>query len=182
MEELSTARVYRLIEPGPVVLVTTANKGRANVMTMSWHMAMEFEPPLIGCIIAPGDYSFEALNVTGECVIAIPTVEMMTKTVDIGNCSGRDMDKFEVFGLTRLPAEKVKAPLLAECFANLECRVVDRSMVEKYALFVLQVVKAWIDTGHEERRTFHANGDGTFVVDGETVDLKDRMVKFPECL
>jgi flavin reductase (DIM6/NTAB) family NADH-FMN oxidoreductase RutF len=76
----------------------------------------------------------------------------------------------------------VKAPLLAECFANIECRVVDRSMADKYGFFVLEAVKAWTDPEHEERRTFHANGDGTFVVDGETVDLKDRMVKFPECL
>ena len=182
VEDYDPGKVFKLIEPGPVVLVTTANKGRANVMTMSWHMAMEFVPPLIGCIISSDDYSFEALCATGECVIAIPTVEMMKKTVDIGNCSGRDVDKFEEFGLTPLPAGKVKAPLLGECLANIECRVFDGSMADKYGLFVLEAVKAWIDPEHSERRTFHANGDGTFVVDGETVDLKDRMVKFPECL
>ena len=182
MEDYDLGKVFKLIEPGPVVLVTTSNNGRPNVMTMSWHMAMEFVPPLIGCIISPDDYSFEALYATGECVIAIPTVEMMKKTVDIGNCSGKEVDKFEEFNLTPLPAGKVKAPLLAECFANIECRVVDRSMVDKYGLFVLEAVKAWTDPDHGERRTFHANGDGTFVVDGETVDLKDRMVKFPECL
>ncbi len=182
MRDLPLPRVFHLIEPGPVVLLTTANKGRANVMTMSWHMMMEFVPPLIACIVAPDDYSFEALRKTKECVVAIPTVDLAGKVVDIGNCSGADTDKFNKFGLTPLPAKKVKAPLVAECLANLECRVVDTRMANKYSLFVLEVVKAWIDSRRRERRTFHANGDGTFVVDGRTIDLKKKMVKWKEFL
>ena len=69
------SQVYRLLEPGPVVLVTTARKGRANIMTMSWHTMMEFEPPLVGCVISNRNYSFETLKATRECVINIPTVE-----------------------------------------------------------------------------------------------------------
>ncbi len=67
---------------------------------------------------------------------------------------------------------------MAECLANLECRVVDTSLVDKYGLFILEVVKAWTDPGHTERRTIHANGDGTFVVDGETINLRKKMVKW----
>jgi flavin reductase (DIM6/NTAB) family NADH-FMN oxidoreductase RutF len=92
------------------------------------------------------------------------------------------VDKFEVFNLTKVPAKMVVAPLIAECMANLECRVVDTRMVNKYALFVLEVIQAWSDPKRKERRTIHANGDGTFVVDGRTIDLKKKMVKFPECL
>ena len=69
--------------------VTTANKGRTNIMTMSWHMMMEFNPHRISCIIGPWDYSFEALQATKECVIAIPTFDLATKVVEIGNCSGQ---------------------------------------------------------------------------------------------
>jgi flavin reductase (DIM6/NTAB) family NADH-FMN oxidoreductase RutF len=98
--------------------------------------------------------------------------------VDIGNCSGKDIDKFKTFNLTSLPAKKVKAPLIAECLANIECRVVDDRMVEKYSLFVLEGVKAWIDPDRKERRTFHANGDGTFVVDGRTLNLRKKMTKW----
>ena len=87
MNDLPLSKAYRLIEPGPVVLVTTANEGRANIMTMSWHMVMDFTP-LIGCIIGPWDYSFTALRTTEECVIAIPTVDLASKVVEIGNCSG----------------------------------------------------------------------------------------------
>ena len=183
MDELSLSKVYRLIEPGPVVLVTTVINGRTNIMTMSYHMVVQDgTPPLIGCIIGPWDHSFTALRATGECVIAIPTVDLASKVVEIGNCSGDEIDKFEAFGLTPLPAEKVKPPLVGECLANLECRVADTSMVDKYNLFILEVVKAWTDPQREERRTIHHNGDGTFIIDGRTINLKEKMVKWPTYL
>jgi flavin reductase (DIM6/NTAB) family NADH-FMN oxidoreductase RutF len=178
MKEIPLSRVYHLIEPGPVVLVTTASERRANIMTMSWYMMMDFKPPLIGCSIGPWDYSFATLRKTKECVIAIPAVDLISKVVDIGNCSGKDFDKFEVFALTPKPAKMVVAPLVAECLTNLECRVVDTRMVNKYNLFIVEVVKAWTDPQHKERRTFHANGDGTFVVDGQIINLKKKMVKW----
>ena len=177
MNELSLSKAFRLIEPGPVVLVTTAHHGKANIMTMSWHMVVDFTPQF-GCVISSGDYSFAALRATRECVIAIPTVDLAGKVVDIGNCSGQDVDKFKTFGLTPMPAEKVGAPLIAKCLANIECRVVDTSLVDKFNLFILEGVKAWTDRKRKERRTFHANGNGTFVVDGRTLDLKKKMVKW----
>ncbi|OHB55916.1 MAG: flavin reductase [Planctomycetes bacterium GWF2_50_10] len=179
MSEMPLAKAFQLIEPGPVVLLTTADKTKANIMTMSWHMDMEFTPQ-IGCIVSSYNYSFAALRKTKECVIAIPAVDIIGKVVDIGNCSGKEVNKFDAFGLTPLPAKKVKAPLIAECLANLECRVVDTGWVNKYNLFVLEVVKAWVKAVPKERRTFHANGDGTFVVDGRTLNLKKKMVKWQE--
>ena len=178
MKELPLAKAFQLIEPGPVVLVTTAHKEKANVMTLSWHMVMDFTPQ-IGCVIGPWDFSYTALRATRECVLAIPTVDLAGKVVDIGSCSGRDVDKFKKFKLTPLPAELVKAPLIAECLAHIECRVVDDRAGKKYNLIVLEGIKAWIDPDRKERRTFHANGDGTFVVDGRTLNLRKRMLKLP---
>lgn len=178
MKPLPLAKAFQLIEPGPVVLVTTAHKGRANVMTMSWHMVLDFTP-LIACVIGPWDFTYTALRATKECVIAVPTVDIAGKAVDIGNCSGKDVDKFAKFALTPLPGKEVKAPLIAQCLANLECRVVDTGMLRKYSIFVLSVARAWIDQKRKERRTFHANGDGTFVVDGRTIDLRKRMLTLP---
>ena len=175
MKELALAKVYRLIEPGPVVLLTTARDGRANVMTMSWHMMVEFEPPLVACVVSDADYSFVALRATKECVIAIPAVHLAQKIVDVGNCSGRDVAKFERFGLTPMPAKRVAAPLIAECFANLECKVADIRMVNKYNFFVLEVVKAWIDPAKKQPRTFHHLGMGAFAVDGKTIELPSEM-------
>lgn len=175
MRQYPLSKVYQTIEPGPVVLLTTAEKGRANVMTMSWHMMVDFEPPLIACIVSDGDYSFAALRATGECVIAIPAVELAPKVVKVGNASGRDIDKFASFGLTPVPAERVAAPLIAECFINLECRVTDTKLVAKYGLFILEVLKAWTDPKQKHAKTIHHHGYGAFVVDGETIKLKSRM-------
>lgn len=173
-------KVFELIEPGPVVLVSTAHKGRANLMTMSWHLPMEFTPPLIGCVIGPWDHSHVALRATKECVIAIPGVDLAERVVGIGNCTGAEVDKFKAFRLTPVAAAKVKAPLVAECLANLECRLVDTTLAGKYGFLVLKVVRAWTNPGRKERRTFHAHGDGTFSVDGRTLNLKKKMTKFPE--
>jgi flavin reductase (DIM6/NTAB) family NADH-FMN oxidoreductase RutF len=175
MQELPLSKVYQLLEPGPVVLLTTADKGRANVMTLSWHMMVEFEPPLLACVVSSNDFSFAALRSTRECAIALPAVELAAKVVQVGNTSGRDIDKFEAFGLTPLPARQVAAPLIAECFANLECRVVDSRLVNKYSLFVLEVVKAWTDQLQQNPKTIHHQGYGRFVVDGEIIELKSRM-------
>ena len=175
MRTLPLATVYQLLEPGPVVLLTTARRNRPNVMAMSWHMMVEFEPPLVACIVSRANYSAVALRASGECVIAIPSVEFAPTLVAVGNCSGRDTDKFASFGLTAAPARHVVAPLVTECFANLECRVADPGMVRRHDLFILEVVQAWVDPKQKHPRTVHHRGRGRFVVDGETIRLKSRM-------
>lgn len=174
-KSLPLSKVYGLLEPGPVVLVTTASKGRSNIMTQSWHTMLEFEPPLVACVISNRNYSFDALKATRECVISIPTVELAKQVVSCGNCSGRKVDKFKKFGLTAMAASCVQAPLIAECYANLECKVVDGKMVDKYNLFVLEVVKAWINPAQKHPRTIHHQGRGAFMVAGETIKLSSRM-------
>jgi flavin reductase (DIM6/NTAB) family NADH-FMN oxidoreductase RutF len=177
MEEYPLDRAFEFLEPGPVVLVSTSRKGRHNLMTMSWHMVVDFTPR-IACIIGPWDYSFEALKATGQCVLAVPGADLLDKVVDIGNCSGRDVDKFAKFRLTPVPAAKVKAPLVAQCLANIECRVADESLVEEHGLFLLQGVRAWIEPGRKEQRAFHAHGDGTFSLEGRRLDRRARMTKW----
>lgn len=167
--------VYRLLEPGPVVMVTTAHKDKANIMTMSWLTMMEFTPPLIGCVLSGRNYSFEALTKTKECVLNIPSVELAKQVVGVGNCHGNKVDKFKKFELTAMPAAKVTPPLIGECFANLECKVADTRMVNKYNFFVLEVVKACIDPAQKNPRTLHHQGKGVFAVDGELIRLPSKM-------
>lgn len=181
MENYPINTVHRLLEPGPIILITTRDKdGNANVMTCGFHMVVQHEPPLFAVIVGPWDHSFNTLRTTKECVIAVPTVEMARTVVDIGNCSGAEMDKFEQFGLAITSGNEVGAPLINECKANIECRVSDTRMVSKYNMFVLEAVQAWSNPNLEDRRTMHHRGDGTFVVDGEIMNLKDRMVKWQE--
>jgi flavin reductase (DIM6/NTAB) family NADH-FMN oxidoreductase RutF len=175
MRELPLSKVYQLLEPGPVILMTTAQHGRPNVMTMSWHMMVEFEPPLVACVVSGANHSFKALRATRECVLALPALELARKVVKVGNCSGRDLDKFAAFALTPVPAKCVAPPLVAECFANLECKVVDTRFVNQYNLFVLEVLQAWVDPKQKKPRTIHHQGYGKFAVDGETIKIRSRM-------
>jgi flavin reductase (DIM6/NTAB) family NADH-FMN oxidoreductase RutF len=139
---LPLGKVYGLLEPGPVVLVTTAYRGKTDVMAMSWHTMLEFEPPQLACVVSGRNDSFEPLLKSRECVINIPSVELASQVVACGNSHGEKTNKFEAFDLATAPASLVQAPLLADCFANLECRIADTRMVNKYNLFVLEVVQA----------------------------------------
>lgn len=173
--KLPLSKAYGLLETGPVTLITTAHKGRTDIMTQSWHTMMEFEPPLVGCVIGGDSYSFELLRAGRECVINIPTVELAKAVVKVGNTCGRTVDKFAANRLTAVPAEQVAAPLIAECYASLECRVADTGWVNKYGFFVLEVVQAWVDPGCKDPRTLHHRGSGAFMVAGETLRLRSRM-------
>lgn len=172
---LPLSKVYGLLEPGPVILLTTVRDGVPDVMTLSWHTMLEFEPPLVGVVLSDRDYSYDSLVAGAECVIAIPTVDIAHAVVGCGNTSGRDTDKFAAFGLTALPASEVAAPLIAECQANLECRVHDTTLVARYGFFVLEVVKAWIDPARRGQQTLHHRGYGRFMVSGTTIRLPSRM-------
>ena len=174
-KDLPVGEIRRYLEPGPIVLVSSRWRGQANIMTMGWHMVMEFTPSLIGCYIWSENHSFDMVRRSRECVFNIPTVDLAPKVVGIGNCSGSKVDKFEKFKLTPLPASQVTPPLIAECYANLECRVVDTRMVNKYNFFVLEVVKAWIDPTMKNPHTLHHQGKGVFMVAGDTIKLPSRM-------
>ena len=168
-------QVYTLIEPGPVVLLSTHGSAGDNVMALSWHMMVEFTPPRIACVVSGGDFSFTALRASRECVIGIPPRAMAETVVKIGNCSGRDVDKFATFGVPAYPATQVKAPLMGGCLANLECRVIDTRLVNRFNLFVLEVVAAWQDRAITDRRTLHHKGYGRFALDGDEIVLPSRM-------
>ena len=138
-------------------------------------MMSEIERRRSRCGLSGNYFSFAALSETGECVIAIPARRLARKVVQVGNSSGRTVDKFEKFGLTKLPAMRVKPPLIAECFANLECKVTDRRLVKDYNLFILEVLKAWIDPTQKKPKTIHHCGHGKFVANGPNFTLQSRM-------
>lgn len=172
MRQLKLSQAFTLIEPGPVVLVITHDGKKNNVMTISWTMVVDFTP-VFAITTGAWNHSFAALRKTRECVIAIPTVDILDQVVGIGTCSGADCDKFTRFKLTPVPSRFVRAPLIKECLANIECKVVD--MVRKHDIVVLEGVAAYLDAARKERRTVHAVGDGTFVVDGRKFDRRKMM-------
>ena len=170
--DFPTGQIRRFLEPGPVVLVSSAWRGRTNIMTMGWHMVMEFTPALVGCLISSGNHSFEMIRRSKECVINIPTIDLADQIVGIGNCSGAEIDKFEKFGLTPVAGTAVDAPLIAECYANLECRLADTRLIAKYNFFVFEVVAAQAAQLPKYPKTIHYYGDGMFMASGKTMDLR----------
>ena len=178
--EFPLERAFTFIESGPVLLVSTCHKRQRNLLTISWHTLMDFEPTL-GVTLGPWNHSHTALMETGECVVAaVPPAGLLHKVVDIGNCSGSEVDKFKKFGLTAQKAALVKSPLVADCLKNLECLVVGHLKDRNF--FILEGLKAWHTPTAPDQRTFHAVGDGTFIIDGETIDLKRRMTKWQDCI
>ena len=173
--------VRRFLEPGPIVLVSSAWRGRTNIMTVGWHMPMEFRPSLLGCIISNASHSFEMIRRSRECVINLPTADLAEPVVRIGNSSGRDVDKFAAFGLTPAPATKVRAPLVAECYASFECRLADASRISRYNMFVFEVIKAHVASSPKVPRTLHYRGNGEFTISGQTTRRYRRLFK-PEML
>ena len=179
-QDFPVEQIRRFIEPGPIVLVSSAWKSETNIMTMGWHMVMEFSPSLIGCYIGSENHSCEMIKRSKECVFNIPTEDLAETVVKIGNTSGADIDKFKAFRLTPVKASKVKAPLIKECYANLECKLFDASWANKYSLFIFKVVKAHAPLSPKYPKTIHYRGDGQFMIAGERLNLR-RFFK-PEML
>jgi flavin reductase (DIM6/NTAB) family NADH-FMN oxidoreductase RutF len=170
--DLAVHEIRRYLEPGPIVLVSSEYRGETNIMTMGWHTVMEFTPSLVGCIIAGGNHTFDLVRRSKACVINLPTADMVDTVVGIGNTSGRDIDKFAHFGLTAEMADQVKAPLIAECYANFECRLADACLIDKYNFFIWEVVKAHVATSPKTPETLHYLGHGEFMVSGKIISRR----------
>ncbi|MCI2262793.1 MULTISPECIES: flavin reductase family protein [Xanthomonas] len=178
--DFPTQDVRRFLEPGPVVLVSSAWKQQRDVMTLGWHMVLEFSPSLLACCISSANHSFALIRRSKQCVINLPTADLVDTVVGIGNTSGADLDKFAHFGLTAVPATHVAAPLIAECYASFECRLHDGSQIGKHGLFVWEVVKAHVAASPKRPRTLHYRGDGRFMLSGPEISRR-RLFK-PEML
>jgi flavin reductase (DIM6/NTAB) family NADH-FMN oxidoreductase RutF len=168
-------KIRRFIEPGPVVLISSAHRGERNIMTLGWHMMLGFDPALVGCFIWDENHSFSLIRRSKECVINIPTLDLLDAVIGIGNAHGGNGDKFAEFGLTPIEGSKVEAPLIAECYANFECRLTDGSLINRYGLFVFEVVKAHVATSPRYPTTVHYRGDGVFMVSGRNRSYRRRF-------
>ena len=124
-------RVYTLLGCGPLVLISSALKGKANFMPIAWTTMVDFKPPLVACCIGEQSYTHGVVKKTKEFVINIPGPQLLKTAFASGQLSGKKVDKFSKFSLTALPSSQVRAPLIAECEINLECKVVDSGPPER---------------------------------------------------
>lgn len=137
---------WRITAPHPTALVTTVSKdGKPNIISVAWIIPTSITPPLLAVSIGKTRYSHKLIEETGEFVVNIPTEELLDKVEYCGSVSGRDENKFEKAGLTPKPAKKVKPPLIEECVANIECKVVDRLPTGDHTLFIGEVQVASVE-------------------------------------
>lgn len=169
------AEVRRHLEPGPIVLVSSAHKGATDIMVMGWHTMLEFEPALFGCYIWNKNHSYKLIKKSRECVINIPTLDLLDKVVGVGNTHGSELDKFEMFGLTAAKAKLVDAPLIGECYANFECKLHDDKMVKRYGFFIWEIVHAHVAPSVKRPKTLHYRGQGEFMIAGDTISRRSKF-------
>jgi flavin reductase (DIM6/NTAB) family NADH-FMN oxidoreductase RutF len=171
--DFPVSQVRRYLEPGPIVLVSSHCEGKNNIMTLGWHTVLEFTPSLIGCMISGGNHSFDMICKSRECVINLPTTALTDAVVATGNTTGRNIDKFDEFGLTPETAYSVQAPLIRECHASFECRLHDDALAQRYNFFIFEVVKAHVAAVPKHPETLHYTGDGVFMLSGKIINRRN---------
>lgn len=181
------AKACRLLNHGPTVLVSAAHDGRRNVMAAAWVMPLDFDPPKVAAVIDKSAFTRGLVEASGCFALSVPTRALIDRVHALGNASGRRDDKFAHFGVATFPATRIDAPLVEDCVAWLECRVLPEPAIQqRYDLFVAEVVAAqadervfrdgrWaFDGAPDDMRTIHHVAGGHFLVSGEGVDAKKR--------
>ena len=182
------AKSYRLMNHGPVTLISAAHDGARNVMAAAWAMPLDFMPPKLVVVVSGGDHTRKLIDASRELVVQVPPRAMAQVTHDVGSCSGRDVDKWAQFGLAWEPGSVVDAPLVCGCVAWLECRLLDEpGIADRYDLLVAEVVAAWADDAvfsvsedsvrlrddiAESLRAIHHVAGGTYVADGPVFSVR----------
>lgn len=175
-------QAYRLLNHGPVTLVSSAHEGATNVMAASWAMPLDFDPPKVAVVIDANSYTRQLIEASGEFALNIPCRAIAAQVLKAGSASGRDCDKFAHAGLTPFPARVIGAPLVEGCVAWLECRVLPRpDNQQRHDLFLAEVVAAQADDrifrngrwlfDDDSLRTLHYFGGGSFAVTGSQFEV-----------
>ncbi len=181
------AKAYRLLNHGPVTLVSSAHGTQRNVMAAAWAMPLDFSPPKVAVVVDKQTFTRGLIEASGEFVLNIPARGIATQVIAAGGCSGRDGDKFDALGIATMPSTVVAAPRVAGCVGWLECRVIHEPHNERaYDLFLGEVVAAAADArvfrdGHwlfdeasdPELRTLHYVAGGQFYVSGESLQVRE---------
>lgn len=174
-------RSYRLINHGPTTLISAAHAGQRNVMAAAWAMPLDFSPPKVAVVIAADTHTRKLIEASGAFVVAVPTLAQIALVDAVGNCSGKEVDKFQKFAITASPGSMIEAPLIDGCASWMECRVMPEPHMEKsYDLFVGEVIAAWVDDEvfsggrlredlPDERRSLHHIAGGNYVLTGRSV-------------
>ncbi len=180
-QPVALAKSYLLLNHGPVTLVTSASGGRRNVMSAAWSMPLDFDPPKVLLVIDRQTLTRELVEASGEFALSVPCRALADAVLAAGSMSGRDGDKFARSGFETFAATRIGAPLIRDCVAWLECRVIPEPVnQQRYDLFIAEVLAAWADPEvfsggrwhfpDAGRKTIHYQAGGTFFATGEAFE------------
>ncbi len=175
--EVELSKSYLLLNHGPVTIITSAHNDKRNIMSAAWAMAVDFSPAKLAVVIDANTYTRELVDASGEFALQIPKKKIAQTVMDVGSVCGREQDKFAHFKLNSFAAQKIQAPLLEDCIAWLECKVIKQES-EKYDLILAEVVAAqadarqfidnrWQFSDDKNERSIHYMAGGEFYVTGE---------------
>jgi len=175
--DIPLEKCWKMLNHGPVTLVTSAHGLKTNVMAASWAMPLDYTPPKILLVVDANSYTRQLIDASGEFGLQIPKRKIAQQTVAVGQSSGREEDKFKRFGLETFSARHIAAPLLKDCVAWMECKVIPDA-TQRYDLFIAEVLACHVDSDvfHDNRwdfgddplqRTMHYISNGEFFATGE---------------
>lgn len=144
-KEIDLEGCLRLLEPGPITLLTSQYRGQPNVMAAAWLCPASYRPPMIAVAISPLTNTHYLISRSQEFVVNIPPRPLAEQVLICGRHSGRDVDKFVRAGLTAVDGRRVTVPWVDECLAHLECGVVDARDLGDHTLFLGEIVGAWAE-------------------------------------
>ena len=119
-----------------MALVTTFDRGHANVLPVAWHTPLSSEPPLVGIALERSRHSTRMIAHSGQFAINLPARPLLHHVQYLGSMSGARIDKLEATQFETFEAEHIDAPLLTGCLAWIECEVRDVIPVGDHVLYV----------------------------------------------
>lgn len=182
MQPVELTKAFRLLNHGPTTIITSAHAGKSNIMAAAWVCALDFNLPKVTVVIDSKTYTRELMEAEGKFAINLPCVKQIEMVKKVGGISGRDLldtDKFAEYGIETFAAQEISAPLVKDCVAWLECKIIPEPHNQNtYDLFIAEVVAAhadervfsdgrWHFEGHDALRTIHHIAGGVFFATGQ---------------
>jgi len=187
IKPVELSRCTQLLDHGPVTIITSAHGGQSNVMAASWSMPLDFNPPKVVVIMDKNTLTRELVNASGEFGLQIPNRAFAKQTLAVGSHSGYKLDKFAAFKLSTFPSKEINVPMLSDCIAWMECKVI-HDPSQRYDIIIGEVVAAyaksdvysnnrWHFGENPDARTCHYVAGGQFFATGEALQASVIKVK-----
>jgi len=177
--KIENLKGLRLLNPGPLVLITSKYQGKSNIVTAAWTSPVSHSPPLVAISLSTKRFSHIIIGNSKEFTINIPSIEFLDKVLLCGSESGRNINKFKEYKLKEVRGKKVSCPSIKECFGFLECKVIDSFLCGDHYLFIGEIVNCEVEKGFykeyidiEKVKFINHLGGPYFTYSGELIEKK----------